>query len=273
MNKKERLLKIITNETLDATYAMPIVTPSVYATLFSQKAEAHSLKLEDEVEFSKALILKECEDLVKIRDSNNKNTVKLSNSTSKAIDAIKQNDEASLKVVLKETEALRKELEELKESIYKDELTNAFNRKYLKDTYLQKNSDKFSKNGVLCIIDLNFFKEINDKYGHPVGDKVLVFIANNLKKTGADIIRFGGDEFLIMFDKSTSVNKAKELVENVHDDMTSKKLKSKSGEFRVTFSLGICHYNKDDEFSHVLDIADTQMYKNKQKIKKVSSDI
>ena len=272
MKKNNDILKIISNETLDATHSIPVVTPSIYATLFEEKAKSHSIHMDEEKEFniSREILIKECENLVDMREKNDKNAIRLSSSTSKAIDAIKKKDEKLLNDVLKETEELRREIESLRKTIYKDDLTSAYNRKYLKDNYLEEGSENFSKNGILAIIDMNDFKDINDTYGHAIGDKVLIFIANNLKKTKADVIRFGGDEFIIMFDDTFSIEEAISKVDMVHEIITHKKLKAKKGEFRVGFSIGIASFKKSEDFNDIFEIADKKMYENKEQMKSIS---
>lgn len=275
MDKNDKILQIISNETIDATNSMSIITPSIYATLFQEKAKAHNVDIDDkdEIELSKELIHDECLNLIEMREQNNKNTIRLSSSTSKAIDAIQQKDEKSLNEVLKEAEELRREIETLKEAIYKDELTSVYNRKFLKDKYLNEDSDSFKSKGILTIVDLNYFKKINDTYGHAVGDKVLIFIANHLKKAKADVVRYGGDEFLILFDKNTTIEEAISIIDKIHESITHKKLKAKNGEFRVSFSLGISRFKQGDSFSHTLEVADTKMYENKEEMKQIITDI
>ncbi|MCW8838016.1 MAG: GGDEF domain-containing protein [Thiovulaceae bacterium] len=272
MSKKDKILKIISNETIDAAHSMSIITPSIYATLFEENAKQHNIDLSDEIKLSQELLSKECKSLLEIREKNNQNVIQLSTSTSKAIDAIKQKDEDSLSEVLKETEKLRREVELLKETMYKDELTNVYNRKWLSDNFLEKNN-KFKTYGILAIIDLNFFKEINDTYGHPVGDKVLIFIANNLKKTIGEVVRYGGDEFLIIFDKAISISDVSSTIDLINKNIISKKLKAKNGEFRVSFSIGISLFKKGDDFSDILEIADKKMYTHKNEIKKTITGI
>lgn len=267
MDNKNKILKIISNETIDAAHSMSVITPSIYASLFEENAKSHNFNLDDEIQLSQELISNECKNLIKIREQNSKNAIQLSSSTSKAIDAIKQKDENTLSEVLKETEKLRREVELLKESMYKDELTNVYNRKWINDNFLE-DGYRLASNGVLAIIDLNFFKEINDTYGHPVGDKVLIFIANNLKKTKGHIVRYGGDEFLILFDDNRSIKEISDTIHSIHNSITSKKLKAKNGEFRISFSIGLSEFKKGDNLSDIIEIADKDMYENKKDIKK-----
>ncbi len=192
----------------------------------------------------------------------------LSTNTSKAINAIKDKDEETLNKVLKETEALRQEVDKLRAAVYKDALTNVNNRKWLHDNILQENSDLFKKAGTMAIVDLNYFKIVNDTYGHIVGDKVLIFVANQLKKTKYDVVRYGGDEFLIIFDEKISLNKAIAKLDGIREDILGKKIKTKDSSFKVSFSFGVCEFNLDNNLTEIIEQADKNMYEDKINIKK-----
>ncbi|WP_373072882.1 diguanylate cyclase [Sulfurimonas sp.] len=270
MNTDEQLLRIISKETLEAVDSMSIVTPSVYTSVFNEKAKSHHLDISEEVKISQEILDIECRNLIEMRENNSKNAIKLSASTSKAIDAIKQKDEKSLGKVLEETEQLKREIESLREIAYKDELTGAYNRKWLRDHYLHQDDDNFTSGGTIVIIDINAFKDINDTHGHAVGDKVLIFIANNLKKTKGDVIRYGGDEFLIFFDEQTELKDVFSRITKINDFVTNKRLKAKDGEFKVSFSIGISQFKIDDVFSNILEDADKKMYENKEEMKRLN---
>jgi len=273
MDKKDKVLEIVSSQTIDLSQSMKIVTPTIYATLFNENAKAHNYVLDDEVKVSKELMEEECSHIMKMRETNHNNASKLSQTTSKAITAIQEKDEHSLNEVLQETEKLRKEIEALKETVYKDELTNIFNRKWLKDHYIKNECETFSSSGTLAIIDLNFFKQINDTYGHTIGDKVLIFIANNLKKTKSHVVRYGGDEFLVIFENESVLSHVLNKINTIRKDITSKKLKAKQSEFKVSFSIGLAGFEVGDNFSSVVEIADKNMYKDKEAIKKTITGI
>lgn len=272
MKKDKQLLKIIANETFEAMSSVDIVTPSVYTALFNEKAKAHNFNTDDEIKLSQEILDLECKNLIEMREQNSKNAIQLSASTSKAIAAIKQKDEISLKEALEEAQKLKLEIESLKEAVYKDDLTGAYNRKWLKDKYLNKNDDNFTKSGTIIIADINDFKDVNDSYGHAVGDKVLIFIANNLKRSKGNVLRYGGDEFLILYDDSVELKDAVSYINKVTDGVNHKKLKAKSGEFRVSFSIGIAHFDTGDNFLEILEEADKKMYKNKEEIKRIADE-
>jgi len=266
MQNIERILGIVSNETKDQICKLDIVTPEIFTTTFLEFAKKHNLE-----EYSDAVeeyIQNKMANFLQIQDETTKKADKLSQTTSKAIKAIAQKNDSSLNEVLSETKKLRKELEKLKESLYKDELTGVYNRKWLFDYLVEEESNTFRDKGVLALIDLNYFKIVNDTYGHILGDKVLVFVANQLRKTKAKVVRYGGDEFLILFDSLASQSGVRQKLKDLREDMLKKHLKAKDAEFRISFSLGVMEFAKGDKLDEVVDCADKDMYDDKIAIKK-----
>ncbi len=273
MQANKEALKIISNETKHSIDQLAVVTPSMYASIFAKYANNHNTDITDEKALAKDLLLMECSNLTDLQNQASKSAMQLSASTSRAIDAIKEKDEKLLNTVLKETENLRREVEKLKESVYKDELTNVQNRKWLHDHFVQEDSEALKEAGTLAIIDLNYFKIVNDTFGHIIGDKVLIFIANQLRKTKHSVIRYGGDEFVVMFSNKVSQAKAIESLNSIRDDITSKKLKAQEASFHVSFSFGVSEFKAGANLSEVITEADKNMYKDKIAIKKIITGI
>ena len=268
MNKENNVFQIITNETKENINQMDIVTPSIYSSVFSKHAEEHNQSLENEYELSKKILEQECAYLTDLQTKTAKNANLLSANTSKAINAIREKNDSLLNEVLQETEALREEVEKLRESVYQDELTRTYNRKWLHDNFMNEDKKTFKDGGVLAIIDLNYFKIINDTHGHIIGDKVLIFIANRLKTISKNVVRYGGDEFLIIFDKESSIDRNIKLLNKTRESILAKKLKAHEEMFTLSFSFGLTQFNADDELSKVIEDADKNMYDDKIQIKK-----
>ncbi len=268
MDNSDRVLQRITDETKTSVSSMKIVTPSVYASIFSQFSKDHGTNLEGEEELSSELLNAQCSTFTKLQKETSKNVNDLSNSTQKALTAMQDKDESALNEVLQETKLLRDEIEALKTAVYKDELTNTYNRKWLHDNKLNADTSYFKSAGTLAMIDLNYFKLVNDTYGHIIGDKVLVIIANELKKSTYDVVRYGGDEFIIIFGDTINENQAFKILDDIRENVLKKKLKAKDSLFRTSFSIGICKYTTQDELSTTIETADENMYIDKQKIKK-----
>lgn len=268
LSTNNTILKIISNETKSSIDQMQIVTPSVYASLFSKFATDHNEIIEAEEELSINLIRQECSALTKMQFETSKNANQLSHVTSKAINAIKEKDEQSLEIVLKETQKLKQEVEKLKEAVYKDELTHVYNRKWMKEHYFNETTGMCIQSGTLIFIDLNDFKSINDTHGHNVGDKVLVFIANALDKITHNVIRYGGDEFILFFPEKTSFKSAIDAIKNTREHIISKKLKTQKHKFTVSFSYGAVEFKVGDDIGDIITMADEKMYNDKNQIKK-----
>ena len=173
----------------------------------------------------------------------------------------------TLAEILRETNNLRKEIEKLKQAVYKDELTHTYNRKWMHDKFLDEENDNFIKAGTLAIMDLNFFKLINDTHGHIVGDKVLVYIANQLKITKESVVRYGGDEFIVLFSEHVGQDTAFKKLDHIRENVISKKLKSGDTSFRISFSIGAHVFEEGHSLSSVIELADKNMYDDKVKIK------
>ena len=266
MEANEEILKIISNETLRDVNNIDIVTPSIYKSIFAKHADSNDTDIDDEEKLTDMLLDNKISLSQNVQDKNANNIIQLSDNTNKAISAIKAKDEGSLKEVLKETQELKIEIEKLKEAIYRDELTNAYNRKWMNDNYVNEDDNTLKSDGSLAIIDLNYFKIVNDTFGHIVGDKVLLFLANQLKTTREGVIRYGGDEFIVIFTNHNHTS-AFSILNKIREGIISKKLKAGKSEFRISFSIGSYEFKKGDDLSDVIEHADKIMYADKIKIK------
>lgn len=148
-----------------------------------------------------------------------------------------------------------------------DSLTKVFNRRAL-STYL---NNVCTKQGIpyelhLIMLDIDDFKTINDSFGHVAGDKVLIFIANILKKTlrdGDKIFRYGGEEFVLLLnriDKEHCVKILNRLLELV----SKNKLLYKGESINVTISMGATVFVDGDDPDTLLARADKALYKAKK---------
>ncbi len=126
----------------------------------------------------------------------------------------------------------------------------------------KRNSTEFA----LLFVDLDQFKQINDSLGHPIGDKILVTIAQRLKKAIREedtLARLGGDEFTIIIDDFKSISNLSMLAQKIID-CTTKDIEIKEHKLYVTSSIGISLYPRDsDNAQNLLKFADAAMYKAK----------
>ena len=122
--------------------------------------------------------------------------------------------------------------------------------------------------GLLCLIDCDKFKSINDTYGHAVGDKVIIAVAEKLQKTCRDsdvVLRLGGDEFATfipkMLERTVAEKFFERLFENIRQiDIIEMQRKS------IEISLGACFYDGYEEisFDQLYRKADRAMYQSKK---------
>lgn len=155
----------------------------------------------------------------------------------------------------------------LKEISQKDELTKLYNRRAFEILY--DNSFKEAKeknyNLWLAILDIDHFKEINDTYGHMVGDKVLKEIADIIKKTlreGDEVFRIGGEEFAIIF-KNISGSAVKRVLERVRENVKAKRFPFMNRS--VTISIGAARLKKGDSKRDLFERADELLYEAKRR--------
>lgn len=127
--------------------------------------------------------------------------------------------------------------------VFVDELTNAYNRKYLRTIYLQLTY--LSNSLSVVLIDIDRFKKINDQYGYIVGDEVLTVLVNEIKNNISEasvVVRLGGDEFLILstLTSKTMINKK---VRKILKKFSNIKFYHNNATFKCKFSAGILMVN------------------------------
>lgn len=153
----------------------------------------------------------------------------------------------------------------LNKSIDIDPLTLALNSNY----FFNKLKLSYDKDNPVSMImfDIDNFKNINDTYGHVVGDRVLKKLIGNISiklREHDRLIRVGGDEFIIVL-PSTNLVQAEVIANRIKDKISNKKIILRDGlRIAVTISQGICKLNKDEDIIDLYYNADMAMYKAKQ---------
>lgn len=175
-------------------------------------------------------------------------------------------EEEILTSYVKNRLAYRKELEQ---SIIIDELTQIYNRKFM-DTQLEKLIQQYTRKKEpfsIAIADLDYFKKVNDTYGHLVGDEVLKAFAELVKKHKRDqdvFCRYGGEEFIILM-PHTTVEQGYMLIERLRNLMEQKYFTVNRISFQVTFSSGLVEANMTNLHpKKIVEEADQALYKAKQ---------
>lgn len=160
--------------------------------------------------------------------------------------------------------------EKMEDIAVRDGMTKLFNHSYFRDTLLKKfehaklNHEIFT----IAILDLDYFKHVNDRYGHLKGDEVLKAFAMTIVEildVKTDIpARYGGEEFAIIFDKQ-DVEKAIKKVDAIRQSFSEKVFTYENSCFRVTFSAGLTQYT--DKFADIVEMikyADEALYQSKK---------
>ncbi|MBL7479331.1 GGDEF domain-containing protein [Legionella bononiensis] len=167
--------------------------------------------------------------------------------------------------LIQNIDAQKQAEQELKYIAYHDVLTGLANRKQLDASFkLAISYAKRHKNQIAVLfMDLDHFKEINDTFGHDIGDLVLIEIGLRLKKTirSTDIlIRQGGDEFIIALTDISDVSQI-EMVATKILATIARPIKIKRHQFVITVSIGISIYPKDgQDFNTLIKQADKALY-------------
>lgn len=168
-------------------------------------------------------------------------------------------------------EIISKNLTEiLKISSTTDGLTGLYNRKYL-DEYIDKaiaQAKRTESNYGVMMIDIDYFKMVNDTYGHDVGDKVIQTLSKVLTSSirESDIaFRFGGEEFLVLL-FNCNEEKVEEISQKIRTTFSDITIQASNGEsFKKTLSIGTSLFPKDtDSIWKAIKFADISLYKAKE---------
>jgi diguanylate cyclase (GGDEF)-like protein/PAS domain S-box-containing protein len=150
-----------------------------------------------------------------------------------------------------------------------DSLTGLYNRGsiMLKLNEQVKHTRRYKDVFSLIMLDIDYFKKVNDHYGHLIGDDVLKRIADIIRQNIRDVDslgRFGGEEFIVILPK-TDLPSCKIIAERLRQAVESAEMKDGANHsFKVTISLGLSGYEESDDESSLLSRADTALYKAKE---------
>jgi diguanylate cyclase (GGDEF)-like protein len=151
----------------------------------------------------------------------------------------------------------------LKERTERDPATSLWNKKKFDQNlqYQSRLKQRYANHPTCClaVLDIDSFKQINDTFGHTVGDEVILYIANQLRMVLRDtdfIARIGGDEFAVLI-QHTDLAQAKALMQRVTTDIRNWTL------YDVTISVGLAEVTSDA--NQTFSNADQAMYRSKRK--------
>lgn len=169
-------------------------------------------------------------------------------------------------------EEQQQEEERLKLKTAHDPMTGLYNRYFAEEKMvsLMEKKDGF----ILCFLDLDGLKRVNDQYGHDEGDRYILTVTKEIQcvcQNSKDLaFRFGGDEFLLLFEELT-IGKAVERVKLLNARLSS--IKEEQGFlYPLSLSYGVVESAGDTDWRELIRAADQQMYRQKQE-KKAARDL
>ncbi len=194
-------------------------------------------------------------------------TISSEKAFSEALNLMKQCNISHLPVINKNKKlsgilSLKDIIKKFPEIIYIDPLTGVHNRAYL--DFLKTKLKRLKSSTTVLMIDLDNFKNLNDIYGHLIGDSILKKSAQTLRnniKASDDIIRYGGEEFVVIAYRCDFIE-SKKLGERLRKSIEKIKFKN-IPELKITVSIGIAPYEPKEDISEAIQKADRAMYKAK----------
>ncbi|MEA1954033.1 MAG: diguanylate cyclase [Campylobacterota bacterium] len=168
-------------------------------------------------------------------------------------------------ITFTEVTVIESQKKEFEKKAYIDELTQIHNRAYFEKEFLVEMAKYRADKTPLSfmILDIDHFKNINDTYGHQVGDDILSELAQIIKKkTRKDDIfaRWGGEEFVKVLPNATT-EEAMEVAQNLRETIEAHLFKDN---LKITCSFGLASFSEDDEQKSVMKRADDALYRAKK---------
>ncbi|MCF7890759.1 diguanylate cyclase [Candidatus Bipolaricaulota bacterium] len=159
--------------------------------------------------------------------------------------------------------------EDLRQQAIRDPLTGLYNRRYFNETLKKEvqKAKRYDNPLAFLMIDVDRFKEINDRYSHQTGDEVLREVADLLEENvrSADtVVRYGGDEFLVMMPETNGG--VTNTVDRLKDELDRWNERADLVNFPLTLAMGVSHWKPDQErdVEQALKEADKKMYEDKR---------
>jgi diguanylate cyclase (GGDEF)-like protein len=194
--------------------------------------------------------------------------LKLQEDSKQALEYSVEERTLELEIAMRELSEANAELERVSAI---DPLTNLMNRRYFDKRLLAeaRRSRRENRPLTLAMLDIDFFKKVNDNYGHPAGDECLRQFARLLQahiQRPSDVIcRYGGEEFVVIM-PATELEGGLKLMEKVRIDVANTPVLFEGKEINMTVSIGLSSkvIVSDDEKAELLSFADQLLYKAKQ---------
>lgn len=140
---------------------------------------------------------------------------------------------------------------------HNDELTHLFNRRHLTDyiKHIKKNAFNDNNQYAIAMLDIDYFKKVNDRYGHDAGDEVLIKVAqilnHNIRENDL-AVRWGGEEFILLLSFSSQCNHL-QILDRIRVDIENTPITTKAGTISITASMGVSHPQNAATLTHHWD--------------------
>jgi diguanylate cyclase (GGDEF)-like protein len=164
---------------------------------------------------------------------------------------------------------LSQALDTISELANTDALTGLYNRRYIIDLleHQKAQADRGDYGFVVCYIDLDYFKKINDRFGHSAGDMALCRVAEMARRQVRDmdyLARFGGEEFLLVLSR-LNLSQGLVVAERLRRGVEACDYSDIHPELRLTVSVGAAQYQPGESVDDTLRRADEALYRAKEK--------
>lgn len=163
---------------------------------------------------------------------------------------------------------LETELLEMGEKVHEDHLTGILNRRGLDSAFERESSRSIRHQAPLCfaLLDIDNFKQLNDTYGHKVGDDALVYLVDSVKDTtrSEDVVsRYGGEEFVILL-PNTNLEEAIQILSRIRRNLTKKFFLHENKRLLITFSAGVAQLRSKESQESIFKRVDEALYRAKK---------
>ena len=162
---------------------------------------------------------------------------------------------------------LEEDLARTTQRLIEDHLTKTLNRRGFEDSYTREaaRAERGGRPLTIAMLDVDDFKQMNDRYGHRAGDEALTHLAAIIKKTvrPTDVVaRYGGEEFLVLL-PDTDLHQAEALVARLQRELTRHFFLQNNERVLMTFSAGVTQWLPGEEQSALVARADAALYRAK----------
>ena len=176
--------------------------------------------------------------------------------------------------ILELERSLKKANEEIRVLSVTDSLTGCFNRGYMNEHLLKEitRSKRYNHPLFVVLCDLDHFKQVNDTYGHQIGDRVLIAFAQLIRGTIRDkidwVVRYGGEEFLVVLPE-TEFNRGCLTAERLRQAVSQMEIEEQNKAIKITASFGATGFDTDTDDEKIspdsiINRADEHLYKAKR---------